>query len=79
MKASLACLSCGAALKSEVIDLGMSPLSNALVDQNAKDDELYPLRAYVCETCWLVQVPAVASRERIFNEYAYFSSYSDTW
>src|SRR5689334_8238169 len=58
----------------------MSPLSNALVDSRAPaGDELYPLRAYVCERCWLVQVPAVQSRERIFGDYAYFSSYSDTW
>ena len=80
MTARPACLSCGAALKSEVIDLGMSPLSNALVEPGSQEgDELYPLRAYVCENCWLVQVPAVASRERIFGDYAYFSSYSDTW
>lgn len=81
MSRSIACSSCGARLTSIVIDLGMSPLSNALVDASAQaeTDALYPLRAYVCERCWLVQVPPVASRERIFVDYAYFSSYSDTW
>lgn len=74
------CSSCGAALTSEVIDLGMSPLSNALVEPSTQAaDPMYPLRAFVCDTCWLVQVPAVESRERIFDDYAYFSSYSDTW
>ena len=80
MSAGQSCLSCGAALTSEVIDLGMSPLSNALVEPSTRTpDPLYPLRAFVCEACWLVQVPAVESRERIFDDYAYFSSYSDTW
>lgn len=81
MSETIACSSCGAGLRSIVVDLGMSPLSNALVDASAQTDTdaLYPLRAYVCESCWLVQVPPVASRERIFGDYAYFSSYSDTW
>jgi len=80
VSAGQSCLSCGAALTNEVIDLGMSPLSNALVESSTRTpDPLYPLRAFVCEACWLVQVPAVESRERIFGDYAYFSSYSDTW
>ena len=80
MNGSPSCSSCGAPLSAVVIDLGMSPLSNALVDPlTPAGDELYPLRASVCESCWLVQVPAVQTRERIFSDYAYFSSYSDTW
>jgi len=81
MNDALACQFCGAALERVVIDLGLSPLSNALVEPSQADrpEQLFPLRAYVCERCWLVQVPAVESRERIFGDYAYFSSYSDTW
>jgi hypothetical protein len=39
----------------------------------------YPLRAYVCERCFLVQLDEFASPDHIFTDYAYFSSYSDTW
>ncbi len=75
------CHFCAATLSRIVIDLGMSPLSNALIEpsQTVIAEPMYPLRAYVCERCWLVQVPAVENRERIFSDYAYFSSYSDTW
>jgi SAM-dependent methyltransferase len=78
---ALRCRFCGAALDEAVLDLGLSPLSNALVDESRLDraDELYPLRAYVCSKCWLMQVPEVVSREKIFSEYAYFSSYSTSW
>jgi SAM-dependent methyltransferase len=63
------------------MDLGMSPLSNALVDAGRPETEeaLYPLRVYLCAACHLVQVPEMASPERIFRSYAYFSSYSTTW
>jgi SAM-dependent methyltransferase len=79
--AQLECRFCNAPLGDAVLDLGLSPLSNALVDEShlAQADELYPLRAYVCRRCWLMQVPSVVSRERIFSDYAYFSSYSSTW
>jgi len=40
---------------------------------------MYPLQAFVCERCWLVQVPEYESPERIFRDYPYFSSYSTTW
>lgn len=80
MKA-LACRLCGAPLSEPFIDLGLSPLSNSLVDEKdlAAPDAMYPLCAYACEHCWLVQVPECTTPERIFREYAYFSSYSTTW
>jgi SAM-dependent methyltransferase len=57
-------------------NLGTSPLANEL----GGSEERFPLVAYVCEECLLVQVPAVVSPERIFGgDYAYFSSFSDTW
>jgi 2-polyprenyl-3-methyl-5-hydroxy-6-metoxy-1,4-benzoquinol methylase len=76
------CRFCGAELHAVVADLGMSPPSNALVDpaRGAVTEVYYPLRAYVCERCWLVQLEQFQSPAEIFSdEYAYFSSYSSTW
>ncbi len=42
-------------------------------------EPFYPLRAYVCERCWLVQLEQFESSEEIFSDYAYFSSYSTSW
>lgn len=42
-------------------------------------EPFYPLHAYVCETCFLVQLSEFQSPEEIFSEYAYFSSYSESW
>lgn len=77
----MTCNFCGAPLSTLVADLGMSPLSNAFVKgENLRQMEpFYPLAAYVCEKCFLVQVPPVETPEEIFSDYAYFSSYSETW
>jgi SAM-dependent methyltransferase len=42
-------------------------------------EPFYPLHAYLCDTCFLVQLGEYVSPEAIFTEYAYFSSYADTW
>jgi hypothetical protein len=63
------------------VDLGKSPLSNAYLKPADlhRMEPFYPLCAYVCERCLLVQLPSVEKRETIFSEdYAYFSSYSDS-
>ncbi len=64
-----------------MVDLGSSPLANSFL--SAADLERpecwYPLCVYVCERCWLAQLPAVATPEAIFGDYAYFSSYSTSW
>nr|WP_239027876.1 class I SAM-dependent methyltransferase [Geomonas subterranea] len=62
-------------------DLGMSPLSNAyLKAERLKGAEpFFPLHAYVCERCFLVQLEEFESPENIFSDYAYFSSYSASW
>ena len=75
------CRFCGRSMKTVFADLGMSPLSNAFVRvENAFAPEtFYPLTAFVCDRCYLVQLPAVVSPREIFSEYAYFSSFSDTW
>ncbi len=77
----LRCRFCLTPLQRVFADLGMSPLSNAFVrPEKAQEMEpFFPLTAYVCESCWLVQLPAMQAPEAIFSDYAYFSSYSDTW
>ena len=62
-------------------DLGQSPLANSFLDQNQvrAKESFYPLHAYVCESCFLVQLEEFESPKAIFSDYAYFSSYSDTW
>lgn len=77
-----ACRFCGAPLKHDFVDLGSTPLANSYLtaDEIARGlDKAYPLRARVCEACFLVQVDAPVSAQAIFSDYAYFSSYSDSW
>ncbi len=75
------CRFCGSALSRTFCDLGMSPLSNAYVKANTLErvERFYPLHAYVCESCLLVQLQEFESPEKIFSDYAYFSSYSESW
>jgi len=75
------CLFCGTLLRHTFVDLGMSPLCESYVskDQLNHMEAFYPLHAYVCEKCFLVQLDEYVSPEHIFTEYAYFSSYSDSW
>lgn len=75
------CRSCGTPLIESFADLGMSPLSNAFVNPAECDrpEVFYPLHAYVCSDCKLVQLEEFESPEQIFSDYRYFSSYSDTW
>jgi hypothetical protein len=75
------CLFCADPLRITVVDLGMSPLCESYVsaDQVNHMEPFYPLHVYVCEQCFLVQLEQYVSRESIFSDYAYFSSYSDSW
>src|SRR6185312_10871777 len=75
------CRFCGADLRVVFADLGMSPPSNAFLDESAltKMERFYPLKAFVCEVCFLVQLEQFESPEEIFSDYVYFSSYSTTW
>src|SRR5579862_9518463 len=75
------CRFCGAQLQHTFVDLGMSPLCEtypSAADLN-RGEVYYPLHVYVCETCFLVQLEEYESAENIFSDYAYFSSYSDSW
>jgi SAM-dependent methyltransferase len=75
------CLSCGTRLRHTFVDLGMSPLCESYVppDKLNHMEPFFPLHTYVCEHCFLVQLEEYVSPEEIFTEYAYFSSYSDSW
>jgi SAM-dependent methyltransferase len=75
------CRLCGAQLTRTFVDLGMSPLCESYVPADRLDEAevFYPLHVRLCEACLLVQVPAYVSGEDIFSDYAYFSSYSDSW
>jgi C-methyltransferase C-terminal domain/Putative zinc binding domain/Methyltransferase domain len=63
------------------VDLGMSPLCESYIAAERLDDAemFYPLHVRLCESCLLVQLPAYVAGEEIFSDYAYFSSYSDSW
>jgi SAM-dependent methyltransferase len=64
-----------------ILDLGMSPLCESFLRADQLDDvePFYPLRLFVCDSCWLVQLAEYVSPQAIFGEYAYFSSFSDSW
>jgi SAM-dependent methyltransferase len=75
------CRFCGAGLCYAMVDLGTSPLCESFLTRDELDwpETFYPLRPLVCEKCFLVQLPAYVSPASIFEEYAYFSAFSDSW
>ncbi len=76
------CRACGAPLAHVFVDLGQSPISNAMRDPREahKPEPFYPLRTFVCERCKLVQIEDVQPAEQHFHgAYTYFSSYSQSW
>ncbi|NNJ71043.1 MAG: methyltransferase domain-containing protein, partial [Kiritimatiellales bacterium] len=75
------CRFCGAGLRDTVVDLGMSPLCESYIspDKSNEMEPFYPLHVKVCRECFLVQLDEYVSPCDIFSEYAYFSSFSDSW
>ena len=75
------CRFCAEKLQHSVVDLGMSPLCQTHIETHQLNhmEPFYPLHAYVCHKCFLMQLEEFVSAEDIFAEYAYFSSYSDSW
>ena len=75
------CRFCAAPLSTTFVDLGMSPLCQTHIAPDAlhEMEPFYPLHAYVCDQCHLVQLQEFVSPQNIFGEYAYFSSYSTSW
>ncbi len=76
-----ACRFCGSELHQIFVDLGMSPLANSYLTMAdlQKMEPHYPLCIYICDRCYLAQLPVFETPEGIFTDYAYFSSYSDSW
>lgn len=81
MKPNSNCRFCSNELKHTFCDLGMSPFSNSYLnaEQTQGMEPFYPLHVYVCEKCYLVQLQEFETPAYIFSDYAYFSSYSDSW
>jgi len=81
MSAVPVCRFCASPLKHTLVDLGMSPLCESYVSARELNrmEPFYPLHVYVCDACWLAQLEEYVSPEEIFTEYAYFSSYADSW
>ncbi|MCL4217782.1 MAG: SAM-dependent methyltransferase, partial [Candidatus Hydrogenedentes bacterium] len=75
------CQFCDNPLQHTFVDLGMSPLCERILTQAELNsmEPFYPLHVWVCGKCFLVQVQEYVSPGEIFNDYAYFSSYSDSW
>lgn len=75
------CRFCDSPLKHTFVDLGMSPLCESYLsaEQLNHMEPFYPLHVHVCENCLLVQLEEYVAPEEIFTEYAYFSSYADSW
>jgi hypothetical protein len=78
---AVTCRLCGEPLGETFVDLGMSPLCESYVSARALDgpETFYPLHVRICSACLLVQLPVYVPGEAIFSDYAYFSSYSDSW
>lgn len=75
------CRSCGSGLSATLVDLGMSPLCQTHIEPEKLNamEPFYPLHVWVCGNCYLVQLEEYVSPDAIFSDYAYFSSYSDSW
>src|SRR5690242_12997228 len=75
------CRFCNTGLQHTFVDLGLSPLCETYpaAADFARGEVYYPLHVYVCEKCFLVQLEEYESAENIFSDYAYFSSFSDSW
>src|SRR6266480_1499701 len=75
------CRFCGTGLRHTFVDLGMSPPCETILEraQLNQMEAFYPLHVFVCDQCFLVQLREYVAPKDIFTEYAYFSSYSDSW
>lgn len=75
------CRFCGQTLRTTFVDLGMSPLCQTHIEPQQLNhmEAFYPLHAWVCERCFLVQLEEYVAPANIFSDYAYFSSYADSW
>jgi hypothetical protein len=77
----VSCRLCGSARLRSVLDLGATPPCELFLTQDALDlpEPTYPLNLRLCEECLLLQIPALILPEETFVDYAYYSSFSDSW
>ena len=75
------CQACANKLTHTLVDLGMSPLCETYIapDKLDREEVFYPLHIYVCDQCFLVQIREYVAPSDIYEQYPYFSSYSDSW
>src|SRR5258708_2308163 len=75
------CLGCAGPIGNPFLDLGAMPLANAFVPGEGTDfrEERFRLALAYCERCHLVQLTDLVTPEKLFSNYPYFSSYSDTF
>jgi SAM-dependent methyltransferase len=76
----LSCRSCESTALHTILSLGHTPLANALLTraQLSQAEETFPLDLVFCPDCTLVQITETVSPEKLFREYFYLSSFSDT-
>jgi SAM-dependent methyltransferase len=81
VNAGLKCRFCSASLEQTFVDLGMSPPCQRHIGRHELGDleRFYPLHAFVCSRCFLVQLGEFVTPEEIFSDYAYFSSFASSW
>ena len=81
IEAGVRCRGCGEQLTETFADLGLTPFANSYVQSSATErmEPFYPLHAYVCGSCFLVQLAEFETPQAIFGDYLYFSSFSDSW
>lgn len=76
------CRHCNTLLEDQLVDLGYAPPSNAYIDADGtkKPEVYFPLRVFVCNSCWLIQTEDYNDADELFApNYAYFSSTSSSW
>ncbi len=75
------CRFCAAPLRHTMVDLGVMPPANYYLraEDLGRAEPFYSLHAFVCEVCLLAQIEELQSPQQLFSDYAYFSSYSDSW
>ncbi|MBJ7338673.1 class I SAM-dependent methyltransferase [Mycolicibacterium sp.] len=81
MSSTQLCRVCGSERLLSVLDLGATPPCELLLDADALNspEQTFPLHLRLCEDCLLLQIPALITPVDTFTEYAYFSSFSDSW
>tara|TARA_Y100000590_G_scaffold174806_1_gene199828 strand:- start:568 stop:1806 length:1239 start_codon:yes stop_codon:yes gene_type:complete len=77
---NFSCRFCDSQLDTIFLDLGITPSANSfLKKENLSSEKSFPLRVFVCNKCLLVQLPEIIDPNELFSDYAYFSSFSETW